>query len=65
MKTYDYRAVVYAGDVYCIGCLPPGVDVEDEDCSPIFADSEWDCVPTCVECSEDHDYVTLLQEPAE
>jgi hypothetical protein len=57
MKSYDYEAVAYDGDVYCLGCLPKGVDEKDAD--PIFADSEWDYYPVCCVCRGVHDYVNL------
>lgn len=66
MQHHDYDAVVYDGDIYCIGCLPDGVDVNDTDqydndiCAPIFAGSEWDYAPVCCVCSELHDYVTVI-----
>lgn len=60
MKAYDYEAVVYDGNVYCIGCLPDGVD--EEDLEPIFALSEWDCYPVCDACGEAHEYVCLTED---
>ena len=60
MKAYDYDAVVYDSEVYCIGCLPVGVTVEDESVHPIFADSEWDYCPVCDVCGYAHDYVTVI-----
>ena len=58
MKSFDYNAMVYDGDVYCVVCLPDGVTTEDAD--PIFADSEWASVPVCCECGESHDYVSVI-----
>jgi len=63
MKSFDFEAVAYDGAVYCVECCP--VDVENEDVSPIFADQEWDYVPVCDVCGREHDYVILLEEPAE
>lgn len=66
MHCSDYEAVVYDGDIYCVGCLPEGVEVDgidangDDICTPIFACSEWDSYPVCDHCGEVHDYVTLL-----
>ena len=57
MKSYDYEAVAYDGDVYCLGCLPEGVN--EDDAYPIFADSEWDYYPVCCVCGGVHDYVNL------
>lgn len=60
MKSYDYEAVTYDCSVFCVGCLPEGVSAESDEVHPIFEDSEWDCVPVCVNCHEEHDYVTVL-----
>lgn len=57
MKAWDYDAVTYDGDVYCVGCLPDGVTEEDEEVCPIFASDEWDSTPVCCVCGEEHDYV--------
>lgn len=62
MESYDFEAVTYDADVYCVGCLPDGVSVDDEECYPVFADSEWDYVPGCCECGREHDYVSLTAE---
>lgn len=59
MKAWDYYAVEYDGNVYCVACLPSGVDIESDDVSPIFADSEWDYYPVCDECGYTHDFVSL------
>jgi hypothetical protein len=59
MKAYDYEAVTYDADVYCVGCLPDDVSVDDEEVGPIFADSEWDHYPVCAHCGTVHDYVSL------
>lgn len=62
MKSYDYEAVAYESAVYCVDCLPKGVSVGSEDVCPIFADSEWDYIPTCDVCGAEHDYVTVLSD---
>lgn len=59
MNAFEFDAVVYDGSVYCVACLPDGVDVNSEDVSPIFADSEWDYYPVCEHCHGVHDYVSL------
>lgn len=59
MKSYDYEACAYNGAVYCNQCLPEGVDIESDDVSPIFAESEWDSYPVCDHCGGVHDYVGL------
>ncbi len=60
MQPYDYEAVIWDSEVYCIECLPDTVKVTHEDVSPIFAESEWDSYPTCCWCHTVHDYVNLL-----
>lgn len=60
MKTYDYYAVVYESDIWCVECLPDGIHSESESVNPIFAGSEWDYVPCCCVCRTEHDYVTIL-----
>jgi hypothetical protein len=59
MHSFDFEAVTYDGAVYCVGCLPKGVSVDDEDVMPIFADSEWDHKPVCDHCHEAHDYMNV------
>jgi len=56
MKSYDFEAVVYEGEIYCRECSPVATNEAD----PIFADSEWDSYPVCSVCSYVHDYVSLL-----
>lgn len=62
MKTFDFYAAIYDNDVYCIECLPSGVNAESEDVLPIFADSEWYYIPICIHCGHVHDYINLLEE---
>lgn len=63
MNSYDYDAVAYDADIYCVECLPKDVDVDDaESVYPIFADSEWDDAPVCCVCKTIHDYVTVLNK---
>ena len=62
MKSYDFEAMAYDGAVYCIECLPSGVNEDDEEVSPVFADSEWDYYPVCCVCGTIHDYVSLTSE---
>jgi len=64
MKAYDFNAVTYDYEVYCIGCLPDGVSVHDEEVRPIFASDECDIAPVCYVCGEPHDYMGIIeQEP--
>ena len=60
MKSYDYEAMTYDADIYCVECLPEGVTAKDA--YPIFADSEWDSVPVCCVCGTEHDYVSIIKE---
>ena len=60
MKSYDFDAVIYNGEIYCVECLPDGVDVNDEDVLPIFADSEWCSFPVCIVCQRSHDCVSII-----
>ena len=62
MKSWDFDAVVYDGAVYCKGCLPPGISVEDPRVGPIFADQEWDYYPACDKCGFQHKYMKLTSE---
>lgn len=59
MKAYDFDAVTYDGAVYCVQCLPKGLNDESEGVHPIFADSEWDSYPVCDKCGAIHHYVSL------
>jgi len=70
MKTFDFLAVVYKGEVYCRECLPKGVSIveilpfkriinNDEKVMPIFADSEGNTPPVCSRCGKEHDYVIV------
>lgn len=58
MNAFDYDAVVYDGDAYCLSCLPE--TVSEDEYEPIFADSEWQEYPVCCECQEIHFYVKIL-----
>jgi len=62
MKSYDYDAVTFDGEVFCCGCLPDGLTVNSADVMPVFADSEWDGYPVCANCGEVHDYVSLTPD---
>lgn len=60
-----YNAVYYfadsraAGECYCVGCLPAGVDVDSEGVYPIFSSDESDSYPVCCVCGREHDYIGL------
>ena len=62
MKSFDFNAVTYDADIYCLDCLPDGVSGDSEDVSPIFAGSEWDYLPVCCVCGTEHDYVSILAD---
>lgn len=64
MKNYDYEAVIWNGDVYCVDCLPDE-DVDPEEIYPIFADQEWEYAPTCCICGHEHNYVSILSRNEE
>jgi len=63
LKCYSFDAVIH-GDctVLCVSCLPDGISPNADDCSPIFADSEWDSYPVCDKCGRVIDYVNLISE---
>ena len=64
MKSYDYEAVTYDHEVFCLDCLEEkGVSFEDSEVLPIFADSEWTFYPICSVCGREHDYVSLISYP--
>lgn len=60
MKSFNYYAVTFNGEVYCNDCCP--VDHDNEDVNPVFADSEWDYAPCCDKCGEVHDYMNILPD---
>lgn len=62
MKAFEYEVVGYAGEHYCVECLPRGVDVEDEEVDPIFAGAEVNRYPVCCECGTEHDYMSKVDE---
>jgi hypothetical protein len=61
MGAYDEyaAAAVYEGNVYCIECLPVGVDLDDDEVVPILATEEWDAPATCEACGLEHDYMQI------
>ncbi len=61
MKAWDYECVGYEGSIYCVGCLPDGVDILCGNVNPIFASSEWDSYPVCCVCGHEHNYVGLIK----
>jgi len=65
MKSFDFEAVVYDSNVFCNGCLPAGVEVDDDVVCPIFAGSELDYAPVCCECGQVHDYMSIISKDKE
>lgn len=60
MKAWDFDAVMYDGEVFCVEHLPEGA-TDNLDGQPIFADSEWTHFPVCCVCGHEHTYVSLTQ----
>jgi hypothetical protein len=56
---HDCAAVVFEGCVYCVGCLPLGVTVDDAEVSPIEPDEQWDAAAACERCGLEHDYMNV------
>ena len=66
VKAWEYYAVTTSdGAVYCIDCIPDGVDVESDEVRPIFASDEVDCYPVCDRCGRVHDYMGLTSDGEE
>jgi hypothetical protein len=63
MKSYDFYAVAYDGEVYCKACCP--VPLDSEEVFPVFADSEWDYYPSCNKCGLIHTYMNLTSDGRE
>ena len=59
MNSCDIVGYVLDGEFQCVDCCS-GVDVED--CSPVFADSEWDSWPVCAVCGMECTDVNLTQD---
>jgi hypothetical protein len=61
MHAWDYEAVTYDGAIYCVECLPPGVEADSDEVTPIFASDEW-AAPgaACEACGALHDYMSLI-----
>lgn len=61
MKSYDFDCVIYDGCVFCVECLPEGVDVEYDEVCPVFADSEVNAPLVCERCHAVHDYMNIIE----
>lgn len=61
MKSYDVLGCVPADSacVFCKGCCPSPDTCETEH-GAVFADSEWDYVPTCDRCQEPIEGVRII-----
>lgn len=56
MKSWDYEAVTFDGDIYCTGCVPENADKEE--ISPVFASDEWAGPhPRCGKCGYVFEYL--------
>ena len=64
MKAWDYRAVYYDGECFCVDCLPAEEDRLEPnlDVYPIFATEEADSYPVCTICGREHDYIGLTDD---
>jgi hypothetical protein len=60
MNAWEFDAVVLDGSVYCTGCLPAGITVDDAEVQPIFANEEWDAPAVCDRCGFEHDYMSIV-----
>lgn len=63
MKSFDYDAVTYDGDIYCVECLPAEISVDSEEVRPCFASDEFDFTPVCCNCGTEHDYMAVIGSP--
>lgn len=64
MQAWDFDAVAYGCETYCVQCLPDGVSVDDEEVTPIFATEEWTYPGvTCSHCGGLHDYMCIIGTP--
>ena len=68
MKSYTIVAWIRNGTTYCLDCaleagLPPTEEAQDTwDWIPVFAGDEYDFYPTCDNCLEPIEDITLIQE---
>ena len=65
MNSYDFDAVFFDGECYCIECLPDEIYVDDTEVDPIFADTELDFYPVCCICGRKHEYCGLTIDGVE
>ena len=61
MKAWNFECVAYDGAIYCVQCLPEGVQEDNEEVSPVFATEEVESYPTCDACGAEHDYMCLIE----
>ncbi len=62
MTAFEFEAVVFDRDVYCVICLPPQVSLGDPEVIPIPADRIWEKAPTCCKCGRAHEDVLMAEE---
>lgn len=62
MKSTDVVGYTIEGAVYCPDCISPEAKANKDDCSPVFADQEWDYTPTCDTCGEKLEGYNLTRE---
>jgi hypothetical protein len=61
LPVHHFDAVAYDGAIYCLECLPPGIDSDSPDVRPVFAGDEFETPPACDVCHKRVDYVTIRQ----
>jgi hypothetical protein len=59
---YGQYPMQQTAKVFCVGCMPEGVSVDDDNVHTIRADSRFDEFPVCVKCGKVHDYMGLREE---
>lgn len=64
MLAYEIIGYLHKAAAYCVDCAYEGHgiddDTEDPEWHPIFPTTEFDNCPSCDECGEDIEHVSLL-----
>ena len=55
----------YDGEIYCIGCLPDGVNANNSEVTVFDSFKEWDELPECSACGEIFTEVRLSEKGRE